>query len=272
MRESSEDGSPGPLRRVRSMLPRRASMLTPASECIGGHLLSEIPALQTYKNRPKRRPRVRWQNTAVSFLENPTIHTYPEESTWPSNVTSAGAVPVNEPDQLRQQQNRRRFSYRSVRHALQFQDCEGPVSWPSRMGLLCNHSIACTIPEDPGVEAPTVGFQGDVPSCDGYGRVVTVVGGSGERRTQMLTVEDSERTLDSHGSPNFISRRLSSPQSSGFSKFSLGSPIQGSLARVRSGLSQEIPVSPRVAEPTGEVLLLPEPDRCSLQNAACCAS
>ena len=109
---------PPPLRRVKSLFPRKATMLTPASRCQGGHQLAETPDLQTYRDGPRRQTQER---NNVVFLDRPVVHTYDRERTASEATSStASSAVVPDPEQQRQVHNRRRPSYRTARSLLAY--------------------------------------------------------------------------------------------------------------------------------------------------------
>ena len=108
---------PAPLRRVRSLFPRRAPLLMPASQCAGARLLPVAPDLRTYKNRaPRQRPHA----AHVVFVERPVVHEYMQD--LQELHTAASAVPATAAAEVgtmsRLQQMRARPSYCSVRNLL----------------------------------------------------------------------------------------------------------------------------------------------------------
>jgi hypothetical protein len=109
----------GSLRRVKSLFPRRASMLTPANCCEGGYQLDETPALRTYQKGRRKAPDTRG---SVMFLDCPIVHTYVRDRSTSGSETDSAASPVAPPDpeRLRTQHNRRRLSYCSVRSTLAY--------------------------------------------------------------------------------------------------------------------------------------------------------
>lgn len=110
-----------PLRRAKSLAPTRRSMLTPAADCNGGHLLPEVPALQTYKNARPPRPRHAHFKSTVVILDNPTVNVFEANADTASMTVSAVSQPRSDSAQhSRRQRNRRRGSYVHMRSALDY--------------------------------------------------------------------------------------------------------------------------------------------------------
>jgi hypothetical protein len=150
LRASFPPASPAPaslddqptLRRVKSLFPHRATMLTPAARCAGGQLLPDVPELQTYRNGPQRRAGA-GVPSSVMFIDCPVVHTYTKDPGTPSaEPSSPGAPHDTNASTIRRQQNRQRGSYRIARHALEFQ-----LGNPSGMSLSAPLAPASTGPE-----------------------------------------------------------------------------------------------------------------------------
>ena len=136
--DSNKD-SLAPLRRAKSLVPMRRSMLTPAAACDGGHLLPEVPALQTYK---QARPRRAHFKSSVMILDTPTVHMYEEDTATARMTVSAVAHPQSDGAMYRRRQHtRRRGSYMSVRSGL---DC---------VDLRRNHGLRMSTLQEVGIGA-----------------------------------------------------------------------------------------------------------------------
>lgn len=154
-RDDCDSDGAAPLRRAKSLAPTRRSMLTPAADCNGGHLLPEVPALQTYKNaRPPRPRRAHFKSTVV-ILDNPTINVFEADAHTASMTVSAVSQPRSDSVQhRRRQRNRRRGSYMHMRSALDYVEL-GSHAEPrleplqeSRSGL-DSHATQASSPDEP---------------------------------------------------------------------------------------------------------------------------
>lgn len=124
---NSEDLDTFTLRRVCSLIPQRGAMLTPASECLGADMLTEVPALLTYKNRPPRRQPLH-QHTSVTFVDNPTVNVFEDGQDTAFMTVSAAPVLRQTSDDTKHAKHTRKSSpYLCMRDALTLQ---GPCSHP----------------------------------------------------------------------------------------------------------------------------------------------
>jgi hypothetical protein len=146
--DSLED--PAPLRRVKSLFPRKACMLTPAEQCQGGLQLAETPDLRTYRDGPRKSAQER-STAGVMFLECPVVNTYARERTPSEAMADPGTPRTPDPERQRLRHNRKRPSYRNARSALTFSaPAADPATASAPLPALPEHAplqiIASSVP------------------------------------------------------------------------------------------------------------------------------
>jgi hypothetical protein len=177
------------LLRVHSLIPRRRSMLTPASECLGTDMLEEVPALKTYKKERPMRPCQRGRSS-VTFVDNPTVNVFQDgQDTACMTVSAAPVQPESMDVCSRKKHNRSRNSYQVLRTALTLRptapeaaaDCE-----VTQQGNAAPHSDGCAA----SLASPTQSLLSGATDWP-HGGTVPPLGAEASKATSLERLQDS---------------------------------------------------------------------------------